>query len=886
MQVHVFSHGLYWKLKYAAVKGLWNRRKVSSMFFNIENTMNMKTRFLQLSRTLRLAVLAIVFILEASKAYARFDFSIECETGQMLYYSITDTINHYVEISYPGSSISNSWNGYSMPQGDVLLPVSVINEGTVYTVTSIGSHAFNCCSEMNPLNIPLTVTHIGSLAFDYTRWYISQSDGVLYFDNCCLGYKGNMPTGTLSIQEGTRVIADDSFLNCDGLTGNLIIPNSVVTIGSQAFRGCRGFTGELNLSDSIIMIGGGAFEGCTQLTGNLILPNSITRIYGSTFTDCHRFTGDLIIPESVKEIGWSAFKNCNGFTGDLIIGDSVTIIDDYAFQSCRGFSGTLSIGKSVSKIGEYAFQYCSNFSEVQYHSNKDVDVSTIYPPFDNCGGNLYIDNGIERIPNGIFMKSCFTGDLILPNSIKEIGWYAFYDCTHFNGKLLIPDSIFSIKGDAFANCSRFSEVRFNAVNCLDNASSNYRPFQKCGGVLILGENVQRIPAYCFADAYFSGRLEFPNSITSIGDYAFYNCNGLTGDIALPNSLLSIGKYVFYNCYRMDGNLVIPSSITSIGDYTFYNCHSLIGALTIPTTVNSIGEFAFAKCSGFSGNLLLPSQIVEIENNAFSECSGFSGNLVIPNSVRIIGENAFSNCCTLDGNLIIGNMVREIGDKAFFGCNGFSTITDLGILPPSLGNEVFTGTDNDKLFVLCDKKDLFAFSEWGDYFVIQNIEEDCSFHTIAVNNGENIGGSIQPSATSALMGTVVSIFITQNSGFVISDIFVRNSHDENLIIPVVNNTFVMPNFDVTITPVFSHTAVNENNCSSVNIYPNPTNSHITIEAADLMHITISNLFGQIIYESNANSNEFAYDFSQQREGIYLIRIKTASGVVTKRVVVTR
>ena len=83
-----------------------------------------------------------------------------------------------------------------------------------------------------------------------------------------------------------------------------------------------------------------------------------------------------------------------------------------------------------------------------------------------------------------------------------------------------------------------------------------------------------------------------------------------------------------------------------------------------------------------------------------------------------------------------------------------------------------------------------------------------------------------------------------------------------------------------------TGVEEKEPLSVAVYPNPTNNHVTISAECLKRITISNLFGQVIYENNVNGNTFEYDFSGYSEGLYLIRIETANGIVTKRVAVTR
>ena len=840
----------------------------------------METNSSQLFRTLRTIMVVLSFIVGSTEVYAGFDFSVECETGQMLYYLITDTVNYHVELSCPNLY----WQGYSEPKGDVLLPVSVSYDGIEYNVTSIGSNAFNGCFEMNPLNIPVTVTHIGSLALSYTAWYSAQPDGILYFDNCCLGYKGNMPTGTLSIQEGTRVIADEAFMNCNNLIGNLIIPGSVITIGAQAFRGCSGFTGELSFGNLISMIGGGAFWGCTQLTGNLILPNSLTTIYGSTFKDCGRLTGDLIIPDSVREIGWSAFQNCTGFTGNLIIGNSVTFIDDLAFQNCRSFSGILTIGNSVSKLGEYVFQYCTSISEVHYNTTNQVElVSHNNTPFDNCGGKLVICDNVTSIPDCIFRNSCFTGDLTIPNSVNTIGVYSFEGCNKVSGCITIPNSVIEIGWGAFEGCNNAREIRFESSNCADLYSS-FPPFRNCSGTVVIGENVTRIPSYLFTDSKIQGELLIPNSVTSIGDYAFFNCNGLTGSITIPNSVISLGKYAFYNCYNLNGSLSIPSSITAIGDYTFYNCYSINGGLSIPSSITQIGDYAFYNCHSLTGTLIIPTSVSSIGKFSFAKCSGFFSNLVIPNLVRTIDESAFYNCSGLTGSLIIGNLVRTIRDKAFYGCDGFSTVIALGILPSSLGNEVFTGTENDKLYVQCDKKELFLFSEWGDYFENQNIEEDCSFHNILISNGTINGGSVQTSVTSAKMGTEISIISSPLIGFVLYDVIVSRSDDESLTIPVVNNTFIMPKFDVTVTPVFSHTSIYENNRIFLSIYPNPTNGKVKIETEDIRHIRICNLFGQIIYEGKISCNEFEYDFNKHGKGVYLIRIETASGVATKRVVV--
>ena len=191
-------------------------------------------------------------------------------------------------------------------------------------------------------------------------------------------------------------------------------------------------------------------------------------------------------------------------------------------------------------------------------------------------------------------------------------------------------------------------------------------------------------------------------VTSIGDYAFYECRGLTS-ITIPNSVTSIGEWAFAGCSGLT-SITIGNSVTSIGDYAFASCSGLT-SVTIGNSVTSIGDAAFVGCSGlkkvivkdiaawcgikFGGNL----PYVDYESNPLSYAKHLYSdedteitNLIIPNSVTSIGGSAFSGCSGLT-SVTIGNSVTSIGNYAFEYCRGLTSVT-IGNSVTSIGNNAF------------------------------------------------------------------------------------------------------------------------------------------------------------------------------------------------------
>ena len=179
------------------------------------------------------------------------------------------------------------------------------------SVTSIGDGAFSGCSGLTSITIGNGVTSIGSQAFYRTGWYNAQPNGILYLGNWLIGYKGNNPTGDLTINSGTRGIADYSFRGSSGLT-SVTIPNSVTSIGNFAFCNCSDLT-SITIPESVTSIGDGAFSGCSGLT-SITIPNSVTSIGSYAFYNCSSLTDIYCLAEEVPETNLNAFNNVQNVT--------------------------------------------------------------------------------------------------------------------------------------------------------------------------------------------------------------------------------------------------------------------------------------------------------------------------------------------------------------------------------------------------------------------------------------------------------------------------------------------------------------------------------------------------------------------------------------------
>ena len=321
-------------------------------------------------------------------------------------------------------------------------------------------------------------------------------------------------------------------------------------------------------------------------------------------------------------------------------------------------------------------------------------------------GTYSIRKGTKIICDEAFGWSKIIGcrsltDIVIPNSVTNIGDYAFSGCRSLTD-IVIPDSVTNIGDCAFWDCRSLTDIVIpNSVTSIgDNA------FEYCFSLsnLVIPDGVTSIGKWAFEDCSSLSSVVIPDSVTSIGNHAFAYCESLT-DIVIPDSVTSIGDNAFAYCESLT-DIVIPDSVTSIGDNAFRHCSSL-SSVVIPKSVVNLNGNPFCRWDGelkclspyfiYDNKVLfdkdkskiiafrdknttsyvIPDSVTRIGESAFRGCS-FLNSVVIPDGVTSIGEYAFRHCSSLS-SLVIPDSVTSIECYAFSGCESLSSI----VIPDSV-----------------------------------------------------------------------------------------------------------------------------------------------------------------------------------------------------------
>ena len=278
---------------------------------------------------------------------------------------------------------------------------------------------------------------------------------------------------------------------------------------------------------------------------------------------------------------------------------------------------------------------------------------------------------------------------------------AFSHCEGL-ASITIPSTVDHIEGGISYGCSNLETI------IIVGGNTNYDSRDNCNAIIETETNT--LIAGC-------QRTIIPNSVTSIGERAFFCCSVLTS-ITIPNSVTRIDSFAFHDCIGLT-SIEIPNSVTSIEYCAFNGCSNLSSAI-ISNCVTSIGSCAFHNCSSLT-YIEIPNGVTRIEDCAFNGCSGLT-SIIIPNSVTSIADDAFSLTTIV---VIPPQRVPSIGYAAFSQSSSLTSVTCHATTPPYLEYRVFDHRDCAEIPLYVPAQSVEAYKaadQWKD-FNVQAISED-------------------------------------------------------------------------------------------------------------------------------------------------------------------
>lgn len=561
--------------------------------------------------------------------------------------------------------------------------VRVENLGKVKALTSGGStwSDFLNCKSLESVKLPETLGSIGSYAFmNCTSLQTVDMPGTTeilssVFSGCASLTDVHAPK--------LKSIGNFGFVSCASLT-DVSFPE-LVTIGVGVFKDCKSLNTVSGL-ENVTEILYDSFRGCSSLTIVESL-DSVQKIGDDVFVDCAMLTsvGSL---RSVRSIGHRTFKNCKKLamdvdTPDLIFigassfantaitsfrSDSLADLPkrsggaDGSFYNCKSLTSVnlpniINIGAcnfydcqalvsitmtSVATIGNNAFQNCVALESADMPNVKSIENSA----FQDCSGLVTVNAPqIESIGQWCF-RDCVSLESIDMTNVKTIGTGAFIGCRKLTDAGIgdLPN-VREIKGNAFVDVPAHFIVDMPNLEILGSSA-----FLRSGVSRI--ENLGKI-------------TQMPDGGNDWG--CFFGCKSLES-LTLPETLITIGSFAFYGCSALK-TVEIPGE-TEIKDRAFINCTSLT-SVNIPN-VTSIGAYAFHNCSSLV-SIDLP-KVTKIATQVFAQCISLKTVTGLGN-LTTIGERAFQELSQLTALEGMENLER-IGVCAFIRCIALKSVGDL------------------------------------------------------------------------------------------------------------------------------------------------------------------------------------------------------------------
>ena len=555
-------------------------------------------------------------------------------------------------LTISGTGKMTDWNNASqVPWALFRSDILTVSIGS--GVESIGKRAFSDCVNLSNVTIANSVRSIEYAAFSrcYSLTGVELPSNLRTIANGAFQYCADMES--ITIGGSVETIGNGAFFHCESLS-ELTIEPGVSVIGDSAFENCS--LTSVTIPASVTQISPYAFG--YYYDGNLGQDFPLTTVlftitgYGGTAAEAYAADNSfpfVTIPTPAGECGdnltwqmdmstrtlyidgagdmwdWPDEENPGWFDvrdeiETVSIGTGVTGIGEFAFWQCK--LKHITIPDYVARIGKGAFRYCSYLEEITI----PIAVHAINDDtFHSCSRleSITLSFELTSIGNGAFTNCKSLTSVIIPNTVESIGDAAFSGCTYLSS-IVVPNRNCAIYSSAttLGNPS-YTTVRGFAGTTTEAYANQYgyafdtQFYGECGddltwsfdsdtGELSIGGTGEMWcwPYHVNAEWFFFKdevkALSIGSGVTSIGDFAFWQCD--ISSLTIPNNVSCIETGAFSFCYSLT-DVTIPNSITAIKEQTFLGCNSL-ESITFPASVASIGKSALYMCSGLTSVTVL------------------------------------------------------------------------------------------------------------------------------------------------------------------------------------------------------------------------------------------------------------------------------------------
>ncbi len=417
-----------------------------------------------------------------------------------------------------------------------------------------------------------------------------------------------------------------------------------------------------------------------------------------------QITGSGAIPDVLQgATPWNA--HIDGIYA-VEIGAGITAIGNYAFYNCSNLTEITFGGTSVTRIGNNCFQSCAKLQKITFPSGVTT-LGTLLFDSDDYLMSVSLPATISTMPASVFGATHILNTVTILNTDPT----NTMDELAFNGitTLIIPDAAICAYKDLWSDKTYVSYTSGEELDCVNQTCGENLNWAINDGVLTISgtgttmdnySSYTDVPWYSRKNEITAIVFDAPN-LENIGNYAFYQLqNAAFTEVTIPNSVVSIGNYAFRYCNNLTA-IHLGSAVRNIGSSAFANT----GTLTEPIC----NGYVFVKMpTSYSGAYTIQAGTVEIKSSAFSGCTGLT-SVTIPSSVTTMGSGVFSGCtsltsasfpsalttieaqtyygCTNLTSVTIPNNVTTIGASAFEGCTSLSSVI-LGASVNSIGANAF------------------------------------------------------------------------------------------------------------------------------------------------------------------------------------------------------